>query len=111
MPNCVNTKSFLMRVSIAAVAAESLRNEFFNRCVIIIQAIDFDDSKTTTKASKVTNSNDIKIFFLSLTCNKFKGTYSYVTGTSCAVLMVCLEWIGFLIWLIRNIFIPIDNCN
>lgn len=100
-----------MRVSIAAVAAESLRNEFFNRCLIIIQAIDFDDSKTTTKASKVTNSNDIKIFFLSLTCNKFKGTYSYVTGTSCAVLMVCLEWIGFLIWLIRNIFIPIDNCN
>lgn len=101
-----------MRVSIAAVAAaESLRNEFFNRSHITNQAIDFDDSKTTTKASKVTNSNDIKIFFLSLTCNKFKGTYSYVTGTSCAVLMVCLEWIGFLIWLIRNIFIPIDNCN
>ena len=43
-----------MRVSIAAVAAESPRNEFFNRCHIINQAIDFDDSKTTTKASKIT---------------------------------------------------------
>lgn len=111
MLNCVNIKSFFMRVFIVVVVVELFRNEFFNWCYIINQVIDFDDLKIIIKVLKVINSYDIKIFFLLLICNKFKGMYFYVIGISCVVLMVCLEWIGFFIWLIWNIFILIDNCN